>query len=1021
VPVRVFPIFRDREELPVSADLGMNIVDALRRSRYLIVICSPSAARSRWVNEEIKIFKALGGESRILALIVEGEPNASDGKPGFAPDAECFPEALRYQWEAGIATATRAEPIAADARPHGDGKANARLKLLAGLLGVDYDALRQRDQARRVRRLRAMVGAASILIALFALLGIALYFQRDAAREQENIARQNAKEARDEKHRAEHALEETRRTLSQSDYLQACRLLSEENLSLAIAYLCRSLRTNPRNASASTALLALLTYNNHPTLIWSRTNAAVPRVVRAEATRFAVGLADGSVSLFSLPQGSPIGARLSAPDQAERDSIWKDFGINDVAFSPDGKRLATADQDNRVRMWDLLEGKMLFQQEHATLSAKYVPSIYSVRFDPSGKLLATAATDGCGLILDVVRGELPQAWQERLAGDFMGPNGSVEFAPDGSMIAAATKRGLSVWQAETAKPLMEYVADVRQATFSHDGARVIAACGDGTARVFDPKSGKSTVEPLRHFSPVVNARFAPGDGRILCTCEDGSAWLWDAATGEHSSGRLGHTHPISAAEFSDSGRLVLTASADGTARLWDALHTDATFLPMPHSVPLTCAAFAGRNSLVLTTSTDARIRLWEIGCNSMLPVLLSHRSGLITASVSPDATLVMTVTEDQQVAIWDSTTGQRRRTISLPAAARAVAFSADGHRVRVVQEDGEFAEWATSGQDEERKSRRLSGNVRAAIFSADRKSFMAASEEGTFARYDADTGGSLRTYSSIGPVTSLAISSDNTQAALTFDGEADAVRIDLNTGKKLSALPRGEKASFFAFSQDGRLLAGVVGNEILVWDTETGQLKTRLAGSARFARVCFAPDGATLFTTQEVVDNVGNGQLWDVATGQPHRALFRHRAPISHVEFFSDGTRFLTTSKDGFARLWSYLPMKEECPPFVMQLATVLSGYELNDKGMLDSVPEPSLQTFAEIAKLIDISPESDFAAWGRWFVQERGQRPVGPHAKFTLGNYFDVLLDAGTGADLEDAAMAALGIEALEKRLRER
>ena len=78
IPARVFPIFRDREELPVSSDLGSNIREALRESRYLIVICSRRSAQSRWVGEEIKMYKALGREDRLLALIVEGEPNASD-------------------------------------------------------------------------------------------------------------------------------------------------------------------------------------------------------------------------------------------------------------------------------------------------------------------------------------------------------------------------------------------------------------------------------------------------------------------------------------------------------------------------------------------------------------------------------------------------------------------------------------------------------------------------------------------------------------------------------------------------------------------------------------------------------------------------------------------------------------------------------------------------------------------------------------------------------------------------------
>ena len=95
VPQRLRPVFRDREELPTSADLGAQIDEALRESQTLVVICSPRAAASRWVNEEILAYKRLGRSSRILCLIIAGEPNASS-MPGHEAE-ECFPPALRFQ------------------------------------------------------------------------------------------------------------------------------------------------------------------------------------------------------------------------------------------------------------------------------------------------------------------------------------------------------------------------------------------------------------------------------------------------------------------------------------------------------------------------------------------------------------------------------------------------------------------------------------------------------------------------------------------------------------------------------------------------------------------------------------------------------------------------------------------------------------------------------------------------------------------------------------------------------------
>ena len=166
VPKRLFPIFRDREELPTSHELGRVINKALRDSSHLVVICSPRSAKSLWVNEEIKEFKKLGKRDNILCMIVDGEPNSGD-KPGMEKD-ECFPEAAKYEiGENGELTDKRTEPIAADAREGKDGKRNALLKLIAGLINVGFDNLKQRDLARRQKR---MVVLSTVSLALFAIM-----------------------------------------------------------------------------------------------------------------------------------------------------------------------------------------------------------------------------------------------------------------------------------------------------------------------------------------------------------------------------------------------------------------------------------------------------------------------------------------------------------------------------------------------------------------------------------------------------------------------------------------------------------------------------------------------------------------------------------------------------------------------------------------------------------------------------------------------------------------------------------
>ncbi len=237
IPERIFPVFRDEDELPADADLESPIYSALDRSKYLVVLCSPRAAQSPYVSNEIAYFKKLGRSERILAAILDGEPNSSD-HPGKA-DAhlECFPDALRFEVDSnGNLTSERTEPIASDFRLSdgsegwtspgayrqalearrdltGDKAASLveeykqrqnlmLLKILAGIMGVSVGVLTKRDQAyqlalakKRQRVLARWLVLVGILAAV-ALCGLGLAVwqrqQAEAARERAIVARKSA-------------------------------------------------------------------------------------------------------------------------------------------------------------------------------------------------------------------------------------------------------------------------------------------------------------------------------------------------------------------------------------------------------------------------------------------------------------------------------------------------------------------------------------------------------------------------------------------------------------------------------------------------------------------------------------------------------------------------------------------------------------------------------------------------------------------------------------------------------------
>ena len=173
VPKRMQKVFRDRDELASSSSLGTELTQALTDSACLIVICSPNSAKSRWTNEEVLTYKRLGRENRIFCLIVEGEPGGDH--------SECFPPALRFRIGAdGELTEEPAEPIAADARPQGDGKQNAKIKLIAGMFGVGFDALKQRE-LQRLRKRKATIATGSVTaMAIIAGLAYSIYLNLTA-------------------------------------------------------------------------------------------------------------------------------------------------------------------------------------------------------------------------------------------------------------------------------------------------------------------------------------------------------------------------------------------------------------------------------------------------------------------------------------------------------------------------------------------------------------------------------------------------------------------------------------------------------------------------------------------------------------------------------------------------------------------------------------------------------------------------------------------------------------------------
>ncbi len=382
--------------------------------------------------------------------------------------------------------------------------------------------------------------------------------------------------------------------------------------------------------------------------------------------------------IITLHGGNPDATSLEWPDQ------WR---VTDVAFSPDGSRLATAGADGDVEVWELAAGEGV---EPLTLSGRYGP-ILRVAFRPDGTQLATASEGQLTKVWDLAPG-LAQG-QPLLT---LSHGDTVAYSLDGTRLATAEPDGtVNVWDADSGRNLLTLKSQdwILHIEFDRQGTGLITAGHEGWVRVWDPSPDRELLTLAAGGLPA----FSP-DGRRLATGGfDGAVGVWDLASGEQLLALSGHTEGVSVA-FSPDGTRLATVSGDGTAKMWDAASGEELFT-LRHSpdvpVPSIRHAFSPDGKRLATCSTDGTATVWDATTGEKLLTLVGI--GFSHCAFSPDGVSLATADLAGAVTAWDATSGEVLFSFTdtdiVESTSRRLAFSPDGRRLAAVDWEGTICIW----------------------------------------------------------------------------------------------------------------------------------------------------------------------------------------------------------------------------------------------------------------------------------------------------------------------------------------